>query len=310
MQATAGVKYSLTSNDVLFSDAADFAHCLEILASLRTDAIAGYCLLPNELHLLSLRQNSNLPMHLLHALTGDPHHPLVQMFRLQHLTTATLTSALLRLHTLPVTQALAASPDSYPWSSHHYYSGRQSAPAWLALESFWQLQDVRRSGWIRAYAAAINPDVHPLATSPVSSKYRPAQVSAELVIDRVLAHFCCNRGQLLHARMRRRREELGGIAWAACLQLGLQDPKPLMDCFAMDEAALTLSARQTPRQHSGFSHLLVTSLIEQAKPTRKQPAPATTPTLNATANLALVPPPELITPSRQERAVSLPAAKQ
>lgn len=312
MQATAGVKYSLISNDVLFSDQADFAHCLDVIASLRSHAIAGYCLLPNELHLLSLGQEADLPAHLLHALTGDSAHPLAQAFKQQHLTPTTLTQALIRLHTLPVEREQAASADGYRWTSHYFYTGQQPAPGWLAMESFWQLQEVRRASWVRTYAAALNPDKLPL-TMPQMSKPAPADLTSDLVIVRVLAHFSCNPEQLQHARMRRRRNTLAGIARAACQQLGLDDTQPLTALFAMTPAQLDSAARQASRQHAGLLHRLVASLMEKAKPTHAQPLDreAVTNDGPTSARLALVSNTEFIAPQRTtETAVSHPATGQ
>lgn len=266
MQAKAGIYFSLCTDQPLFSNPADFDYCVELLASLPGQPIMAYCLLSHELHLLATPESETLPKQLVHALTGDGQHPLIDAFTQQAVNDTELASILLAIHSRPIAQQQAASLDAHRWSSHPYYAATEAAPGWLAVGRFWQFFSLRQGARAKTYAAWLSDKPKPWIASLTQQAH--SKLSASDVITQVLSDHGCKPQHLHQARMRRRRQAMAGLVWAACQQLDLGNKQKVSAYFALTESALDLATQQALRQHSLYLHQLASSFCPRAEQKR------------------------------------------
>jgi putative transposase len=140
-----------------------------ILKEILVDCAAqlhAYCYMTNHVHVLL--QVSDTPLSRIMLLVAGRYARAVQA-RLQttgHLfekryhallvdADAYLLTLLRYIHLNPVRADLAASPDDYPWSSHHVYAGRRLEP-WVTTAFALGMFDAERRRAIAAYEAFLS----------------------------------------------------------------------------------------------------------------------------------------------------------
>ncbi len=137
--------------------------------------VHAYCYMPNHIHLLM--QVDRTPLGKIMLLIASPYARRVQarlettghfFERRYHAvlvdTDAYLVTLLRYIHHNPVRASLVATPDDYPWSSHHAYLGTRAEP-WVTTDFALRMLDSERRRAIERYKSLMT---RPIATSPLA----------------------------------------------------------------------------------------------------------------------------------------------